>query len=175
MEIIKSSEARSIVILYGITLGMAHVLHALLILWSDATSEYGSLVTHLLMFTVTFMALHEFRKANQGVLFRPQGWKIGILINVVSGFLFSIYTYFHIQYFDEEQVKVLLQSLEKQVIETPSLTETEKNIQLSIYRHYIFTPLGLSVINLLSNLIFGFLVTVLATVFLRKSRIEDEE
>lgn len=127
------------------------------------------------MFIVTFAGLYEYRKQQNGLLSRLEGWKIGFFINVVASFIVAIYTYFYIRYFDMDEIRRLVSVIQSQISATSIFSEKEKQLQIVLYRDYLFTPLGLGIVNFFSNVVFGFLLSIMATVFLYKKEKNDSE
>lgn len=162
---------RPTIIKYGFALGTALVAHSLIIFYSKTPpDEMSSFVSQAIVSIVLFMGIREYKQKNDSYLSWKQGFRLGVWASTLAGVMLGIYAYIETAYFDRTSLEQLIKIAEEQIKQTVGVPEESKQLQISIYRNYIFTPIGLFFATIINYAVIGFITTALIMLFQRNTR-----
>lgn len=172
----QKSSSKSIMLNYGLVLGFVSILISVANFaignvyephWS--VSVLGALVT----IVAIVYGLKAFKAGNEGFMSLGQSLKIGMGIVLVSTILFLLYFVVFTSYIEPEFYTRSLEVKEQAVIEMyPNLTDEQLESAMDMQKK-LNTPVFTTAIVLIMSLFFGFIITLITGLIMKKSRPEE--
>ncbi|TVZ51603.1 DUF4199 domain-containing protein [Dokdonia sp. Hel_I_53] len=166
-----TTSTKDVMLKYGLLLGIIMILfQVILYVTNNFLAPHWSLgvLSFVIMIAVTVMGLKTFKKANGGFLKLGQALKIGLGIALISGLIGVVWTLVLTQVLEPNYSELALGVVRDQVLEQyPDMTETQIEQTLSFQEN--FTKLGFMIpISILFSLFFGFIISLIAGLIMRK-------
>ena len=168
-----STSIKTIIINFGIILGLTSVLFQLMLYFFDMHYKNDStagIVSLIIMIGIIFYSLTQFRKSNEGFISLSDSLKIGMGASLVSSLIGIVYTQILVNFIDPDTLtKSLELSMETIRIQNPEMPqeaiETVRSVQ-----EKMSSPLILSAVQIIFALFFGFIVSLISGLIVKKSR-----
>ncbi len=157
-------------IMYGIYLGAALIILSLLFYVFDLyTENWVSYISYaVLLGGIVISAISYRDKHLNGYITFGQSFLVGFFTALFAGILAAIYTGVFMSFAGEEVTAVLLQKAEESMIATnPDMTDEQLDMALKMTAKML-NPVWLTVISFLSNLFFGAVFSLIASIFIKK-------
>lgn len=169
----QKNQTQQLIINYGLILGFLTIIHGVIRyamgkhLENDWTT---SLVGFILMLAVIGYSIYLFKQANEGFLTISQGLKIGVGIALVGGIISVIYTFIFTTYIEPDFANQILILSEQQILEKyPDFSDEQVEAALSMTKKFT-TPGAMAAMGIMASLFFGFIVSLIVSLFMRKSQ-----
>ena len=152
----------------GINVVFGLILYSLDMHYQNETST--SLISYTFIIVIIIWAIIQFRKNNRGYLTLIEALKTGIGTALISGIFISIYVILLSQYLDPDFIdKSIVYQKEKMLQENPEVSiETINNIYDK--QKEFSSPFITSGFIIIFNLFFGFIISLVGGMILRKSQ-----
>ena len=172
----QKSSSKSIMLNYGLVLGFVSIFI------SVANFAFGnvyephwsvSLLSALITIVAIVYGLKKFKEFNEGFLSLGESLKIGMGIVLVSVLVFLVYFTLFTSFIEPEFYIRSLEVREQAVLEMyPNLTDEQLENAMDLQKK-LNTPVFTSAIMLIMSLFFGFIITLISGLIMKKSRPED--
>jgi len=171
----KNPFLKSIIITYGLLLGGISVVFQLMLFFLDMhykNDTTAGIVSLVIMIGIMLYAFLQYRKSNEGFLSLGEALKMGIGIALVSALIGIVYTQILINVLDpdtmQKQMELSMETLKAENPEIPQeALETARSMQ-----EKMSSPLILTAIQIVFALFFGFIISLIGGLIVKKSRPE---
>lgn len=133
----------------------------------DTLSYVISGLNILVTITVFFIAIKNFKKENGGFLSLSQALKIGLAIAAVTGIIVAIYAYIHYSYVYPEFLEMMAEQERMKMIEGGQMTDTQIEQAMGM-SSFVYTPFFMATMTLLSSLFFGFIISLIVGLIMKR-------
>ena len=157
-------------IMYGIYLGVALIVLSLLFYVFDLyTANWTSYITYaLLLGGIVISAISYRDKHLNGYITYGQSFVVGFYTALFAAVIAAIYTGIFMSFAGEEIKAVLLQKAEESMLESaPEMSDEQLDMAMKMTER-MMNPLWLTVISFLSNVFFGTVFSLIASIFIKK-------
>ena len=170
-----SSNLKSHILQYGIVLGGISVVFNLMLFYLDMhyTQEPSvQWINYFISISVTVLAIYNLRASNQGFMSLSEALKLGMGVAVISGLIAIVYTYVLINFLDPDTIEKTLEVTQNKILEeNPEFSQEQLDGMKEMQRK--FSGIGfLSAIILVFSLFFGFIISLITGLILRRNRPE---
>ena len=118
---------------------------------------------------VLVYGIKAFKNDNAGFLTIAQALKTGLAISLVAGIISVIFNYIFINYIDPDFIQKTLDfSREQMITDFPNMTQEQMENSLEISAKFM-TPTIMSAMGILATLFFGFIISLVAGMILKKN------
>ena len=171
----KNPSLKSIIITYGLLLGGISVVFQLMLFFLDMhykNDTTAGIVSLVIMIGIMLYAFIQYRKSNEGFLSLGEALKMGIGIALVSALIGVVYTQILMNVLDpdtmQKQMELSMETLKAENPEVPQeALETARSMQ-----EKMSSPLILTAIQIVFALFFGFIISLIGGLIVKKSRPE---
>lgn len=170
-----SSTLKSHILQYGILLGGISVVFALMLFFLDMHYTQESAVNWInwaITITILLMAIYSFRKSNDGFLSLSEALKLGLGISVISALVAIVYTFILINFLDPDTIEKTIEVTQNRMLdENPEMSQEQ--IDMAKEMQLKFSSIGvISTMILIFSLVFGFIVSLISGLILKRNRPE---
>ncbi|WP_313113106.1 DUF4199 domain-containing protein [Aequorivita sediminis] len=118
---------------------------------------------------VLVYGIKAFKNDNAGFLTIPQALKTGLAISLIAGVISVIFNFIFIYYIDPDFIQKTLDfSREQMITDFPNMTPEQIENSLEISAKFM-TPTIMSAMGILATLFFGFIISLVAGMILKKN------
>lgn len=118
---------------------------------------------------VLVYGIKAFKNENEGFLTIGQALKTGLAISLVAGIISVIFNYIFINYIDPDFIQKTLDfSREQMITDFPNMTPEQIENSLEISAKFM-SPAIMSAVAILATLFFGFIISLVAGMILKKN------
>jgi len=170
-----SSNLKSHILQYGIVLGGISVVFNLMLFFLDMhyTQEPAvQWINYFISISVTVLAIYNLRASKEGFMSLSEAVKLGMGVAVISGLIAIVYTYILINFLDPDTIEKTLEVTQNKILEeNPEFSQEQLDGMKEMQRK--FSGIGfLSAIILVFSLFFGFIISLITGLILRRNRPE---
>ena len=170
-----ASSIKSTVIAYGIILGSISVVFQLMLFFLDMHYKNDStagIVSLIIMISVLLYSFISYKKINLGYLSLSEAIKIGLGVSLISALITIIYTQILINFLDPETMQKSLDlSMDTMRSENPEIPQEALDTARSI-QEKMSSPLIFSAVQIIFSLFFGFIISLIGGLVVKKSKPE---
>ncbi|MGF1638829.1 MAG: DUF4199 domain-containing protein [Cyclobacteriaceae bacterium] len=158
---------------YGIFIGIAMIAYSLILQVSgQVTNTWLGLVSYIILIAGIVLAHNYYKSMGDGYMTLGQGLGIGMVICAIAGIFSSIFSYIYIKFVDDS---IITKSLEEARIKMEQQNMSDEQIDQALSITEKFTsPFWLFIIGFISILFFGFLISLLVSLFTKKNNPQFE-
>lgn len=165
-----SVSVKSTALSYGTLLGILGIALLVLIyvLNLNQNSYLISGSSFALSALIYTLGIKDYRSKLNGYITLSESLKAGMAIAVIGGLIGSIYAFIHYSFVYPEFIEMTLADAKRQMVENqPNMTEEQMQQALSFTKK-LSTPFFLATFSLLGTLFFGFIISLVAGIFLKR-------
>ena len=171
----QNSSLKSNIITYGIILGSISVVFQLMLFFLDMHYKNDStagIVALLITSGVLVYSFIVFKKNNEGYMTLSEALKIGLGVSLISAIIGIIYTQLLVNVLDPDTMQKSLElSIDNMRAQNPEIPkealETARSMQ-----EKMSSPLIFSAVQIIFSLFFGFIISLIGGLIVKKSRSE---
>ena len=171
----QNSSIKSIIISYGIILGSISIAFQLMLFFLDMHYKNDSIagIVALLISSGTIIySFVVFKKANDGYLSLSDALKIGLGVSLVSAVMSIVYTQLLVNFLDPDTMQKSLDlTIDTLRVENPEIPQEALDTTRSI-QEKMSSPLIFSAVQIIFALFFGFIISLIGGLIVKKSRPE---
>ena len=171
----QNSFIKSNIITYGIILGSISIVFQLMLFFLDMHYKNDSTAGILSLLITSGILIYSFivfKKNNEGYLSLSEALKIGLGISLVSALIGIIYTQLLVNFLDPETMKKSLElSMDTMRAQNPEIPQEALDTARSI-QEKMSSPLIFSAVQIIFSLFFGFIISLIGGLIVKKSRPE---
>jgi DNA-binding transcriptional regulator of glucitol operon len=157
---------------FGLLLGGISVIFTFILYTMDMHYQGGIsvlIVSLVLSLAAIILGLIQFRKANNGFMSFGQALKIGVGICLIGGIVSILFNQILVNVIDPETMSKAMEYARVQLQETTNMTSDQIDSQLEMQQKFS-TPVMQTAFGLLFSLFFGFVLTLIPALVLKKSQ-----
>jgi hypothetical protein len=166
---------KSTIITFGVILGSISVAFQLMLFFLDMHYKNDStagIVSLIIMIGVLLYSFISFKKQNEGFLSLSEALKIGIGVSLVSALIGIVYTQILVNFLDPDTMKKSLElSMDTMRAENPEMPQEALDTARSM-QEKMSSPLIFSAVQIIFALFFGFIISLIGGLIVKKSRPE---
>ena len=170
-----SNSSKSTIINFGLILGAISVIFQLMLYFFDMHYKNDStagIVSLTIMVGVILYSFIQFKKSNEGFISSSEALKIGLGVSLVSALVGIFYTQILLNILDPDTMKKSLElSLENMRIQNPEMPQDALDTVRSI-QEKMSSPIIFSAIQIIFALFFGFIISLIGGLIVKKSKPE---
>ena len=130
------------------------------------------LISLIIMIGVLLYSFISFKKQNEGFLSLSEALKIGIGVSLVSALIGIVYTQILVNFLDPDTMKKSLElSMDTMRAENPEMPQEALDTARSM-QEKMSSPLIFSAVQIIFALFFGFIISLIGGLIVKKSRPE---
>ena len=172
MENQKSTSAKQIMLNYGLFLGLASILIAVVnFAFGDAYKPHWSIsiISGVASIIIIVLGFKKLKESNGNLLSLGEALKTGLGIALISGIIYVIYLYAFTNFIEPEYYTNLTKVQEATMIESyPNMTDEQLENALEMSKK--FSGFGMiSAITLIMSLFFGFIISLIAGLIMKRT------
>jgi hypothetical protein len=167
-----SPSIKSIAYSYGGGLALYSIVMLIIIyianIQPDGSMNYVISGLNIIVSIAVFaLALSAFKKNNNGFISLSQALKTGLAVAAIAGIIAAIYTFFHYSYVYPEYLDIIKDQQRTGMIESGQMSDEqiEQSIEMMSFST---SPFFLSTVTLILNLFFGFLISLIVGLVIKK-------
>lgn len=163
---------KKIALNYGALWGLAGIASLIVAYVMDAhvgTNYVKSIIDTLIMIAAIVFGLKAFKNANQGYMSLGEALKTGLGISVVAGIIGAVFFYIFISFIDPEMIeKMLAFQREQAILQNPDIDMNALDQGMEMSKNFM-QPWLMSTFAILGTLFFGFIVSLIAGLIMKRS------
>ena len=171
----QNSSLKSNIITYGIILGSISVVFQLMLFFLDMHYKNDStagIVALLITSGVLVYSFIVFKKNNEGYMTLSEALKIGLGVSLISAITGIIYTQLLVNVLDPDTMQKSLElSIDNMRAQNPEIPQEALETARSI-QEKMSSPLIFSAVQIIFSLFFGFIISLIGGLIVKKSRPE---
>ena len=171
----QNSSIKSNIITYGIILGSISVVFQLMLFFLDMHYKNDStagIVALLITSGVLVYSFIVFKKNNEGYMTLSEALKIGLGVSLISAIIGIIYTQLLVNVLDPDTMQKSLElSIDNMRAQNPEIPQEALETARSI-QEKMSSPLIFSAVQIIFSLFFGFIISLIGGLIVKKSRPE---
>ena len=171
----QNSSLKSNIITYGIILGSISVVFQLMLFLLDMHYKNDStagIVALLITSGVLVYSFIVFKKNNEGFMTLSEALKIGLGVSLISAIIGIIYTQLLVNVLDPDTMQKSLElSIDNMRAQNPEIPQEALETARSI-QEKMSSPLIFSAVQIIFSLFFGFIISLIGGLIVKKSRPE---
>ena len=160
---------------YGLLLGGINVVYGLMLYFLDMhyqNETITSLIGYAFLIGVILWGIMQFKKTNNGYLKLSEALKTGVGTALISGIVIAIYIVIMSQYLDPDFLdKTIEYQKQKMLQENPEISVENVNKIFDMQKEFS-GPFITSGFIIIFNLFFGFIISLVVGLILKKSQPE---
>lgn len=152
---------------YGIYLTLVSIIYTLLLqILGQAANQKLGYISLIFLIVAIVLAHNAYKKSNEFMSY-GEGFKISLIMVVISSIVGSIFTYIYVKFIDSSMLETIRQTQEMQM-EKRGMSE-EQIQQAMVYAEKFSTPEMILIFGILGAIFFGIIIALIITIFTRKS------
>lgn len=160
---------------YGLLLGAISVVLGIILYTMDMHYQGGIsvlIVSLVIMLGVIIFGLSQFKKANNGYMSFGQGLKVGVGICLIGGIISMMYQLLLSNVIDPEMASKQMEMAKVQMEES-RMTQEQIDAQLEMAEKFS-SPLIQAAFALIGSIFFGFVLSIVPVLVMKKNKPEDQ-
>ncbi|QAA83046.1 DUF4199 domain-containing protein [Aequorivita sp. H23M31] len=163
---------KTIALNYGVLLALLSIALQVIAFVMDAHIDRPIWLTVLQLVIsvgIVVLGLKAYRTANAGFLTLGQALKTGVAISLIAGIIGVIFNYFFMNYIDPDYVQKTLEFTHDQMVQSnPNMSQKEIDMAMDMSAKFM-SPLWMSAFALISVLFFGFIISLIAGLIMKRN------
>lgn len=170
-----STSIKTTITNFGLILGSTSVVFQLMLYFFDMhykNDTTAGMISLIIMIGILVYSFIQFKKVNEGFISLSEALKIGLGVSLVSAIVNIIYTQILLNFLDPETMnKSLDLTIENMRIQNPEMPKEALESVRSIQKE-MSSPLIFSAIQIIFALFFGFVISLIGGLIVKKSKPE---
>jgi uncharacterized membrane protein YdjX (TVP38/TMEM64 family) len=168
MEAERTPGIGKIVTKYGLIQGVVSAAVSIIsTLAAIRPSWAGGVLTTALLVVLIVMAQREFRNTHNGVMAYGEGLWSGTLLSMIAAIVAAVLLYVYVRYINTNFLATAIRA-QQALLEQRGITGAQAQQAMGIIGA-VMTPVGVAVSSLISGVVVGFVVALIATIFTRSA------
>jgi hypothetical protein len=160
---------------FGLILGGVNVIYSLMLYSLDMHYQNEietSLISYAFLIGIIFYGILQFKRNNDGFLSLSEGLKTGVGIALISSIVISIYVVILMQEIDPEFMDKSIEFQKQKLLQKdPEISVENVNKMFDAQKEFS-GPFIISGFIIVFNLFFGFIISMIGALILKKSKPE---
>lgn len=163
---------KKIALNYGVLLALASISLQVISYVMDAHIDrpwWVSFLQLLISMAIIVLGLRAFKMGNEGYLSFWQSVKTGLAISIVAAIISVVFNYIFITFIDPDFIQKTLDFTREQMQEDGNMSEEQIDMSMQMSAKFM-SPWIMSAFSIIATMFFGFVISVLAGLALRRDR-----
>ncbi len=155
---------------YGIIIGLIFIVYGLILQFLNLdmkAMQYLGYLNYVILIVVLVLAHKAFKEGGDGFMSIGQGLGIGMLITLVGSVLSAIFTFIYLKFIDDSMLTKILDA-QMAELEARGLDDAAVD-QAMGFTEKIMTPEILPILSVVVMLFFGFIISLIVSIFTKKA------
>lgn len=154
---------------YGLLTGIGMVAISVIYYVADSEQNWmGNMIISLILLGGIIYGLKIYRNdILDGYIKYGKAVGFGVLLSVFAGLVVVFHSLLYYSVINPDVIQDLLLDAQRRLIEM-NVSDYEIDMFMSLYRRFIFTPLSISIMSLISYVFYGTIFSLIAAAFLKK-------
>ena len=163
---------KKIALNYGVLLALLSIVLQVISYVLDAHIDrpwWLSVLQMVISVAVLTMGIKAYKTGNAGYLTIGQALKTGVAISLIAGIIAVVFNYIFINYIDPDFIQKTLEFSHDQMIESnPNMAQKDIDMAMDLSARFM-SPLWMSAFALLGTLFFGFIISLVIGLVMKKN------
>jgi len=168
----QEASIKKIALNYGVLLALLSIVLQVISFVLDAHIDRPWWLTVLqlgISIGVIFMALKAYKEGSAGYLTLGQALKTGIAVSLIAGIISVIFNYFFVNYIDPDFIQKAMDFSQEQMLEqNPNMSQDQIDMAMNMSAKFM-TPLVMAAFALIGSLFFGFIISLVMGLIMKKN------
>ncbi len=153
---------------YGIIAGLVLIIYSLILqLLGMATNKALGYITYVFLIVIVVLAHKAYKENGDGYMTLGQGLGIGMLISLISGVFSGIFSYIYLKFIDDSMIAQMMdmqiEAMEKQGLDDKTIEQAMEMTEK------FMTPELIPLFAVIGMLFFGFIISLIVSLFTKKA------
>ena len=164
MEETTQPTVKSIATKWGLINGLIGIIFFVIVDFAGMAGNQALSWVGVIIFAVLLVLAHkEFKAEGDGFLSFGQGLGIGTLIAVISSTMSSAFTFFYVSFINPNMIETIR---DRSIAEMEESGNSQAEIDQAMpFLEMFISPVAMTIIGLLAGIFFGFIASLLVTIF----------
>ncbi|MEX0997733.1 MAG: DUF4199 domain-containing protein [Flavobacteriaceae bacterium] len=165
----QKSSLKQIATNYGLLLALVSILLLVVMYVANITQNWMlSTLGFIITIYLLFAAIKTYKNGNGGFLSLGEALKVGLATALIAGIVSALYSYIHYTLIYPEYIDTIISEAKDQMAEQ-SQGMTEEQMEQAIgFTESFTTPFMMSTFSLIGSLFFGFIISLVSGLILKK-------
>lgn len=169
-EATEQSTVKSISIKWGAISGLIGIILFVILDFTGQVNGPARWVGVVVTLVLTYLAHKEFKDEGDGYLSFGQGLGIGTLMALIASLINSVFVYVYASFINSNFIEA---AKEQAVMDMEQQGQTDAQIEQAMsFMEWMFSPMAMAIMGILFGVFFGFIVSVLVTIFTKNQNPE---
>jgi hypothetical protein len=164
--------SKSIILNYGLILGIASVLFSVAIYAMDGLPKerpfWQKAISITIMIATIILGIKKFKELNNGYISLGQAMKTGVGIALIGGIISGIYVFIFFSYIESGYLDQVMQTVqEKMLDDNPEMSDEQIEMAMNISRKFS-SPTAMLFFSVIGSVILGSIISLVGGLFLKK-------
>ncbi len=168
----QTASIKKIAVNYGVLLALLSIVLQVISYVLDVHIDrpwWLTVLQLLISVSVIVYGIKAFKTGNAGFLKLSQALKVGLAISLIAGIIAVVFNYIFMNYIDPDFIQKTLDfSRETMIKDYPNMSQEQIESSLAISAKFM-TPLIMSAIAILATLFFGFIISLVSGIIMKKN------
>ena len=124
------------------------------------------------MLGVIVYGLKAFKLENEGYLSISESLKTGLAISLIAAIIVTLYNYIFTTFIEPDTINQSIEIAREQILtQNPDMTQEQEDMAMGITK-MMFKPTIMAAMGIIVTLFFGFIVSLIAGLFMKENRPE---
>lgn len=159
---------------YAFIIGICLFIYSLILYLTGLAAVSGlSLLGYVIFIVLLVFTLKSYKKSNNNYMVFGQGVLIGIVVSIVASVISSTLNALYLAFVDKTFLSTILDKT-RMALQDAGVSGDQMDTMMRIYENFLFTPVGIFVMGIVSGVIGGFIFSlILAAVMKNPPPISD--
>ena len=161
---------KSVSMKWGVISALVGIIFFLILDFIGQSNSNARWLGVVFTIALTYMAHKEFKDEGDGFMSFGQGLGIGTLMALIGSVISSIFVYIYVSFINSNYIEA---AKEKAIMDMQEQGQSEGQIdQAMSFMEWMFSPMAMAIMGVLGGVFFGFIVSLIVTIFTKKSNPE---
>ena len=162
-------------LIFGVLLGAINIIYGLMLFSLEMhiqKNTTSNVIGYVIFISLIIWGIVDYRNKNQGSLKLSDALKTGLGISLISSIVLAIYLVIFIKFIDPDFIEETLKISRQTILqEQPEISEENVNQMIKMQKKFV-GPFMISSFMIIFNLFFGFIISLIGGLLLKKSPME---
>jgi len=156
---------------YGLISGLILIIYSLILQVAGlASNQKLGWLSYIILAVIIYMAHNAFKQQGNGYLSIGQGLGIGMIISAISGVFSGVFLFVYLKFVDNSMLEEIRDRSYEQ-LESKGMSDEQIEQAMSMSEKFM-SPGMLFIFAIIGTLFFGFIVSLIVSLFTKKSNPE---
>lgn len=159
---------KSVAIKYGLILATVSFVYGLILQYTGQSQGPLGYLGFIISIVFLVLGMKEFRGHNDGYMTFGQGFGLGFLMSIISGFLSAVLNFLYFSFIDGSPLESQLAATREQMENQPGMTDEALEVAMS-FTETMVSPGGIAVATIIAAAIGGAILSLIVAAIMKKN------